>query len=548
MTHKQLIKRFSHFKLLLKSIFLIIMKIIFLLNVLTIFYNSYAHECIHHRIVKSIGKIDKNDPKAFFPKIEENTSNQRRLEENTWRRINIKFDTSLVENISDDFKTYIINVALPIVREKFESFTYVQGSNSIRPFSSTLCDNFFRVPNSYSQNPTDADLLIFVNIIDERSNFLAFATACRFEPNFNRPVVGLISINKTHLKISAPELQSFVSVLTHEAFHILILSPSLYDIYNTTQQAYTKKTKTTSIGTSTIYKLTSPKLLAAAQEQFGCDSLEGVHLENEGSSASAGAHFEKSHMGNELMTSQLTGFPVLSKLTLSLMEDSGWYKVDYDKAQHLAFGYKGGCGFILTECGNGDGEFCTTKGAISCSKDYISKTQCSENTFSDGCLINEYISRYVCINQYNFASTANYEENGPMSRCFITERRNDLAASCFISTCEDGKVIIQIEETSVECTTSGEVIEYKDTKITCPDISDFCNKLANACPNDCNGYGTCLVDGTCRCDYFHEGTDCSTYTGCQADADTICAALESSNSTNILQTAIGLMAIMLLKM
>ena len=39
-----------------------------------------------------------------------------------------------------------------------------------------------------------------------------------------------------------------------------------------------------------------------------------------------------------------------TKFTLALLEDSGWYKPDYDLADVLNFGYNKGCDFINKNC------------------------------------------------------------------------------------------------------------------------------------------------------------------------------------------------------
>ena len=44
--------------------------------------------------------------------------------------------------------------------------------------------------------------------------------------------------------------------------------------------------------------------------------------------------------------------PVLSSLTLALLEDSGWYSVDYSAAEPLEWGRGKGCDFINQGCGN----------------------------------------------------------------------------------------------------------------------------------------------------------------------------------------------------
>lgn len=45
----------------------------------------------------------------------------------------------------------------------------------------------------------------------------------------------------------------------------------------------------------------------------------------------------------------------LTPFTLALLEDSGWYKVDYQMAEAVSFGLNAGCGFVEDECiGNKD--------------------------------------------------------------------------------------------------------------------------------------------------------------------------------------------------
>ena len=48
--------------------------------------------------------------------------------------------------------------------------------------------------------------------------------------------------------------------------------------------------------------LTTPKLLEFAKSFYQCDTVKYVPLENDGSSGSAGAHFERTFFFNEVMT------------------------------------------------------------------------------------------------------------------------------------------------------------------------------------------------------------------------------------------------------
>ncbi|MCP5020067.1 MAG: hypothetical protein GY938_32990, partial [Ketobacter sp.] len=85
-------------------------------------------------------------------------------------------------------------------------------------------------------------------------------------------------------------------------------------------------------------EIQSSNVVAFGKEHFGCPTFEGWPVEDDGDSGSAGSHWEKTHSGNELMTAQLTSHSVLSPLTLKLMQDSGWYNIDFDQAEKYYWG------------------------------------------------------------------------------------------------------------------------------------------------------------------------------------------------------------------
>lgn len=53
---------------------------------------------------------------------------------------------------------------------------------------------------------------------------------------------------------------------------------------------------------------------------------------------------------NEAMTGTHTQNPVYSRLTLALMEDTGWYRANYSLAQDLSWGKNLGCDFVTKSC------------------------------------------------------------------------------------------------------------------------------------------------------------------------------------------------------
>lgn len=53
---------------------------------------------------------------------------------------------------------------------------------------------------------------------------------------------------------------------------------------------------------------------------------------------------------NEAMTGTHTQNPVYSRITLALMEDTGWYSANYSMAQELGWGRHLGCDFAMKSC------------------------------------------------------------------------------------------------------------------------------------------------------------------------------------------------------
>lgn len=50
------------------------------------------------------------------------------------------------------------------------------------------------------------------------------------------------------------------------------------------------------------------------------------------------------------MTGTHTQSPVFSRITLALMEDTGWYKANYSMAVPLTWGKGLGCDFVMKSC------------------------------------------------------------------------------------------------------------------------------------------------------------------------------------------------------
>jgi hypothetical protein len=133
--------------------------------------------------------------------------------------------------------------------------------------------------------------------------------------------------------------------------------------------------------------LVTPGLVSVARQHFACPTLAGVELEDDGGQGSAGSHWEERQMMSEYMGAAPSGFRnVKSNLTLALLQDSGWYKVNYAAADILRWGYRQGCHFLNT-CGSQSSiGWCSIQSNLQCSFDRSGIGECSKSgKYMDGC-------------------------------------------------------------------------------------------------------------------------------------------------------------------
>lgn len=90
----------------------------------------------------------------------------------------------------------------------------------------------------------------------------------------------------------------------------------------------------------------SHDVLNTARRHYNCESVKGVPLEYNGGEGTNGAHWGKRYMNTDYMIGDSYGENLISEITLSLFEDSGWYKTDLNLANLFAWGKNGGCDFI----------------------------------------------------------------------------------------------------------------------------------------------------------------------------------------------------------
>ncbi|XP_054162566.1 leishmanolysin-like peptidase isoform X2 [Oppia nitens] len=231
----------------------------------------------------------------------------------------------------------------------------------------------------------DTDFVFYVSAMQtdrcNKGHTVAYAAHCQQEAALDRPIAGHANLCPNSISTKPQDLETLLSTVKHEILHALGFSVSLYAYFrdkngeplssrgrngkpvisrnlkapqwsdNIIRQIdrLDWKVRNGSVR-KTIHMIVTPKVVEEVRKHFNCSELEGAELEDQGEDGTHLTHWEKRVFENEAMTGTHTQNPVYSRITLALMEDTGWYIPNYDMAQPLEWGKNLGCDFAQKSC------------------------------------------------------------------------------------------------------------------------------------------------------------------------------------------------------
>jgi hypothetical protein len=319
----------------------------------------------------------------------------------------------------------------------------------------------------------------------------------------------------------------FTLLTIHEVNHIFSMNSDLFEYFidsNGNPIPKEKVVTTSVINGESRSLIITPKVVQAARKYFGCDTMMGVELENQGGSGTKGSHWESRVMLGDFMIGESYAENVVSEISLALMEDSGWYQVNYYTGGLFRYGKKQGCEFVNTKCIVNDktkfhNEFSTTMNAPMCFSGRLARGVSSLQTGLEVSSLYRYwadsskggytnadfcpvaIDSFVDTNNLFAGSctsgvTGKYpasmgETIGANASCFmssLTPTGDNSAkefvgmfnAICYDMTCDDSNKIysFKVGSTVIKCPTEGGTVKADgfDGEVHCPDYNLVCTK------------------------------------------------------------------------
>ena len=434
--------------------------------------------------------------------------------------------------VNDSYVTQMTNV-LTSTFDIFSSLLKVSNDKKLSIENPRECDD--SLTNSHALTNIDADIIIYPIILSQQAlggdGVIAAASACYLDGSNGRPIIGVVYLGPNY-SFSKPHAEFYLKMLLlHELTHVLVFSSRLFKYFPEEMKPITLKKIVNGVERTLI---NSTNVVKLARQHFGCDSLEGVEVEDQGGSGSAGSHWEARTMLGDYMISTDYDENVISDITLGLFADSGWYEVNYYTGGLFRFGKNMGCSFLEEKCvSNGstffEKEFCTEPGEEKCTAGDSSKGICYIATYSNTLPTSyQYFSNarqggfapadYCPVAMVRTESAFNFPGNckfgkssypsaleesiGDNSICVISSLTNKSAsglssykgnkrAICHEVSCDkvNKAVVITIGTTRVNCPqgTGSISVDGYDGTITCPDYSRICSGSSW-----CNDAITCI--------------------------------------------------------
>jgi len=492
-----------------------------LLLIFAALFIAKAHECTHNH---------HDFPEPELHDVDEDMSSlqdQGRMLSSSYPQIRMRASFDPLDSAPSSFKSYVQNELAPAVLSWFEGALRVRFpvSGKLKVDKSTVCG--VKTPQEL-RDGVDADYFIIFDHGTKSSSTVATSGACTTASGTRRPLIASSLFNRNQFipaNGNAIIHEKNIYLLIHEMMHTLAFSAMHYnnfiDLDGNRREGHVKKVQLSS-GTHTVIDI--PDLTERLRKFYGCSSLPGIYMENDGGDGTAGSHMERKFFLYETMCSGGILGRRVSEFSLAFLEGSGWYVPDYDYAEPFFFGQGQGCDFFETSGSSSASkfdEYCSG-GERGCANSGVGGGRCMSDSKSDGL-------KYIDPTEDAHCSNPNGEDyarlpdlqvfgRGAESKCFTgtlnTRKSNSPTTFCFKYSCSGSgsstELTVQVGNHNIVCDREEEkTVDGYFGVVNCPDPLTFCNTVGKKyCPRNCMGRGSCVND-KCVCRSGYSGVDCA---------------------------------------
>jgi len=443
-------------------------------------------------------------------------------------RIKANYD-NLQTTAPSSYYNYIKNQLAPPVISYFQGALRVKypvsGKLKLGSSVSTVCD--LKPPSELTSTGVDADYYILFTSKSEDSTVVASSRYCTLATGTKRPLIASSDFNRQMLlEVGSDVLlhEKNMYLLIHEMMHTFGISDNTYKYFiDDNGNTRSGHIKSATIGGKTHTVIDVPPLTDKLRSFYGCSSVPGMIMENDGGDGTADSHPERKFFVYETMSSGGIYGRRVSEFSLALLEGSGWYSPDYSYAEPYFYGQGQGCNFINQACSTTSAafdEFCIGS-SRGCAPHGRAGGKCSSDSKADGCRYYDPEVDWDCDND-DGADNATFPSlevygRGAESKCFTgdlnTKSSSSKTSFCFKYTCSGSgsstQLSVQVGSKTIVCTSEGQkTIDGYYGSVDCPDPLTFCSTVGKKyCPRNCMGRGSC-VSGKCQCNSGFTGIDC----------------------------------------
>ncbi|RNC33908.1 surface protease GP63, partial [Trypanosoma cruzi] len=367
--------------------------------------------------------------------------------------------------------------------------------------------NQFTIPTEHRKNGVlNVDFIIYAAARPSGTKSRAvWAATCSTWSDF-RPSIGAMNFDPKYMTDTAWS----VRVAAHELAHALGFSKER-------MEENSIKISEHSVRGMKRWMVVGNHVKAKTRAHFGCDSLEGMELEDEdGASSRKIPHWKGRHARDELMAPTV-GAGYYTALTMAVFADMGYYRVNWSMAEPMSWGHRTGCDFLEKKCGEITDfptkyphMFCdaTDNETLRCTSDRRHVGTCTATIVEDkGSLVDKDVCPVVSSYFHEISSGTTYnacsDENvdylpgsltGGGSWCLdaeLLEKKDDnghksVKGVCAQVLCEEGTVKVKYSDgKDFQHCPEGSVITVtlngfeQDGKIKCPKYGEVCTIAGN---------------------------------------------------------------------